>query len=218
MKSFISGIVFAALVAIGGGAVMLFGGFINVAADEPHHPLVFNLLDTARERAIAHHADGITVPADLDDSERVRKGAGNYAAMCADCHLSPGVGESEIRLGLYPTPPNLARAGEDGAAPLAPAEAFWVIKHGIKASGMPAWGRGGMNDDDIWNLVALLKALPVMGLAEYRAWVNSSDGHAHGGQPAEEHDHGHGGGVDMPAQDHEGPPAHTHDEGTPHAH
>src|SRR3546814_1099025 len=56
------------------------------------------------------------------------------AAMCTGCHLAPGMSETEMSRGLYPAPPDLTKTTVEAA------EAFWVIKHGIKASGMPAWG------------------------------------------------------------------------------
>jgi hypothetical protein len=47
------------------------------------------------------------VPDDFGNLERVRRGAGNYDAMCINCHLAPEMPDSEIRKGLYPRPPNL---------------------------------------------------------------------------------------------------------------
>lgn len=173
------------------GAGVLYSGIVDVAADTPHSPLVHRLLEVARERAIARSSADITPPTDLNDAERVRRGAGNYAAMCADCHLEPGVDNTEIRLGLYPTPPDLT-----GSASTDAARQFWIIKHGIKASAMPAWAKGGMEDAAIWDLVAFLERLPALSPAQYRAQVEASDGHAHGGvadkaaQPgAQAHDH-----------------------------
>lgn len=166
------------------GAGVLYSGMVDVAADTPHSPVVHGLLETARERAIARRLGGITTPANLDDAERQRRGAGNYAAMCADCHLTPGVENSEIRLGLYPTPPDLARA-EAARNARGAARQFWIIKHGIKASGMPAWSKGGMEDGAIWDLVAFLGRLPALSPDQYRALVAASDGHAHGGVAAQ---------------------------------
>jgi mono/diheme cytochrome c family protein len=245
MKQFVLGAAVAAVAAvIAGGGVML-SGMVNVAADEPHSDIVFNFLAQARESAVARAAADITVPADLGDSERVRRGAGNYAAMCAGCHLSPSENDSEIRSGLYPVPPDLTRERESHdtggahAAALLPNAAtdFWVIKHGIKASGMAAWGRGGMTDENIWDLVAFIDTLPRMGVAEYRAWVASSDGHAHGAvgmdshgetgtspshEPAHTHDHGHDGDHTRTADETTRPSiatgAHTHADGAIHPH
>ena len=193
------------------GAAMVWVGGVDVAADAPHHPLTYSVLDTARQRAISRAASGIAAPGDLDDPQRVRRGAGNYAAMCAECHLQPGVEQSEIRSGLYPVPPDLASRPDGEADPGAnPAdnERFWVSKHGIKASGMAAWGQGGMTDGDIWDLVALLRVLPDMGPGEYAGWVKASDGHSHGGGAADHHDA-------APAHADDG---HPHAAAAPHAH
>jgi len=93
----------------------------------------------------------------------------HYAAMCADCHLAPGVGKSDIRDGLYPTPPNLTER-----IPASAAEMFWVIKHGIKMSGMPAWGRTH-DDSSIWGLVAFLQKLPDLTPAQYQALARTEE-------------------------------------------
>lgn len=194
MKQFFLGVMFALAVAAAAAIGIGLSGRVDVAADTPHHPLVFGTLEAVRDRAIERSARAIVVPSDLADSERVRRGAGNYQAMCVACHLKPGQTDSEIRKGLYPVPPNLSQpmtggSAQNGDLPAA-AEQFWVIKHGIKASGMAAWGRGGMTDANIWDLVAFIRAMPQMGPAEYLAWVAASDGHAHGDDHAAPHAHG----------------------------
>lgn len=80
-----------------------------MAADVPHARLIYALLETLRERSIAVRAARVEVPADwVQDPARLGCGASNYDAMCAGCHLSPGVAASELSQGLYPKPPNLA--------------------------------------------------------------------------------------------------------------
>lgn len=73
----------------------------------------------------------------------------------------------ELSKGLYPAPPNLTKVPLDD-----PAEAFWVIKHGIKASGMPAWGKS-MEDEYLWGMVAFLRQLPDLDPEEYQAAVKA---------------------------------------------
>ena len=181
MKAFLLGTVTGIVLAVLSEVAWIAGGLIDVAADAPHSQAVFQLIDWTRERAVSRQAAGVTPPADLADPARIRRGAGNYDAMCANCHLSPGVEDSEIRKGLYPQPPNLARASQETETQQTEGERFWTIKHGIKGSGMAAWAKGGMRDGEIWDLTALLRALPRMSAAEYRDLVEASEGHTHTG-------------------------------------
>jgi mono/diheme cytochrome c family protein len=153
----IAAVVLAGVLA---AAAFVYSGVYDVGADAPHSRAVFWLLQTARERSVAAHSARIAVP-DLNDPALILKGAGQYAAMCTGCHLAPGMAHSEIRAGLYPLPPDLAHTR------VGPAEAFWVIKHGIKMSAMPAWG-GSHDDATIWSMVAFLQKLPTLTPAQYR--------------------------------------------------
>lgn len=178
------------LAALGLAAVLLAAGLLwsglyNMGADDEHWPPVYALLDSLRERSVAVRASKLVVPP-LNDPALIRRGAGNYAAMCQGCHRAPGLSASELSRGLYPRPPHLA----DPARDLNPAHDFWVIKHGIKASGMPAWGRS-MKDDYVWGIVAFLQKLPTLSTEEYQALVASSAGHSHGGGEDADHEHSH---------------------------
>lgn len=158
-----------------GTAFYLFSGRYNVAADEAHWAFTSWMLETIREQSISARLDEIEVPA-LDDEARIRNGAVHYDAMCAGCHLKPGRRNSEIRQGLNPTPPSLAEHAEE------PAEAFWVTKHGIRMTGMPAWGETHGNRE-IWDIVAFLQVLPELTPDEYAELAapsdSGNDGHAH---------------------------------------
>lgn len=179
MKRFLMGVLTTLVMGVAVGGAAVYSGMFNVSADTPHSQLVHRVIVTAREQSIDRHARDLTVPANLSDAERVRRGAGNYAAMCVECHLAPGKTDSEIRMGLYPQPPDLARP-DATTADLA-ARQFWIIKHGLKASGMPAWSKGGIEDEAIWDLVAFLQRMPTLSPTQYLALVESSEGHSHGG-------------------------------------
>lgn len=161
---------------IGGGLVFLVGaawlliyaGAYNIAADAPHTGPVYWLLKSVRERSIAVRARGIALPSDLGDQKRIAAGADLYNEMCTSCHLGTGLGRTEISQGLYPRAPELARG-----VPISPAEEFWVIKHGIKMTAMPAWGPTH-NDALIWDMVAFLQKLPKLTPAQYQALVKSA--------------------------------------------
>lgn len=190
MKPFIKHVVITTLtltvVLIAAFGMFVQLGVYNFAADVPHTAFVLSLLDRMRERSIETRSGSIKVP-DLADKQRILQGAGNYNGMCVQCHRSPDMGETELSKGLYPSPPNLTKE------PVEAAHAFWVIKHGVKASGMPAWGRS-MDDDYIWNMTAFLQVLPKLDAASYQNMVAHSAGHTHGGgeslEAGESHHHG----------------------------
>jgi mono/diheme cytochrome c family protein len=150
-------------ILIAGAAVFVYSGLYNIGADNRHFPLTFKVMETLRDRSIHVRSDDIKVP-NLDDPKLILKGAGQYAAMCTECHLTPGQKDSEIRPGLYPQPPNLSQVRVDTK------DAFWVIKHGIKMSAMPAWG-ASHDDDTIWSMVAFLQKLPGMTPQQYKEMV-----------------------------------------------
>ena len=172
------------VLAAGGWAFVGFGMY-NVAADTPHTRLVYWLLGTVRDRSITARATGIIVPADLGDSKRIAAGAGLYGEMCSGCHLAPGMEKTEIAQGLYPAAPELAQ-GTD----LTLAEEFWVIKHGIKATGMAAWGKTH-NDTLIWDMVAFLQKLPTLSPDQYKTLVKSAPEDHDEMMKMQDMDHGH---------------------------
>ncbi len=178
--------------AAAAGAAVIWSGAYDIGADSKHTSLIHALLETTRERSVKVRADKLQVP-DLTADAGIVKGAGNYAAMCVQCHMAPGTDQTELSQGLYPEPPNLTKEKVD------PAHVFWVVKHGIKASAMPAWGHS-MPDADIWNVAAFLQKLPELDKAQFDQMVAASGGHSHGGgEGGGHHDAGamkdhHGGG------------------------
>lgn len=157
-------IVLLLLAALAG--IFVYAGIYNIGADAPHSKLVYSAIDELRDRSIASYSRDVRPPADLNNANRIAAGAGLYDEMCTSCHLGPGVERSEISQGLYPSAPELAR-GDD----LSPAEQFWVIKHGVKLTAMPAWGKTH-NDELIWDMVAFIRQLPKMSSVQYKAVVS----------------------------------------------
>lgn len=149
--------------------IFVYTGVYSIGADEPHSKFVYNTLDMFRERAIKHRARGIVAPADLNSPVRIATGAGLYNEMCSGCHQGPGLEKTDLAQGLYPQAPELAKG--DGGHP--PAEQFWIVKHGVKLSAMPAWGKTH-NDQLIWDMVAFLQKLPRLTPEQYKAVVASA--------------------------------------------
>lgn len=155
------GLAVALLAAALALAAFIGSGVYNIGADDHHTRAALALIGALRDRSIAVRSGALAVP-DLSDAARLAAGARSYAALCVGCHLAPGVSRSDLRPGLYPHPPNLSQqsAGD-------PRREFWVIKHGIKMSAMPAWGRT-LDDASIWQLVAFLQRQPLMSPQAYQ--------------------------------------------------
>ena len=160
MKNALASIAVVILIALVGATLSAFSGMYDIGADTPHWPVTRTMIEVFRDRSIAVRTKAIDPP-NLADEGLVLKGAGQYAAMCVNCHLAPGISESEIRPGLYPQPPDLSKHAVDSRA------AFWVIKHGIKMTAMPAWGRTH-DDATIWSIVAFVSRLPHMSPQAYK--------------------------------------------------
>lgn len=177
-------IVALVVVAVLGGGLFLYSGWYPMGADEKHYRLTHWVLETLRERAIARASRAVEVPDDLGSPERLLAGGADYNDMCVGCHLKPGMEQSDMSVGLYPAPPNLSvaplvrhRNGNADDALLQ--RQFWVIKHGIKASGMPAWGLTH-DDNRIWSMVAFLQKLPDLKPVQYQIITSRRNGGHHG--------------------------------------
>lgn len=201
MKSFIAAIVVVLLVGMLGLGAFVYSGVYDIGADVHHTRSVRALIGTLVDRSVERRARDLVVP-DLRDPQLVLEGAGHYAEMCTGCHLAPGMAENEMRPGLYPKPPQLARFKPE------PRTAFWVIKHGIKMSAMPAWG-ASHDDKAIWAMVAFLQQMPSMTPAQYKSMVAQApadhdmdagdDAHQHAPGPESGHEAAAMPGMPMPA-------------------
>ena len=163
MKTVLRVMIAVLLLGAAGTAAFVYLGVFDVAATKPHHPLTYHLLHYAMKRAVAVRAGEIRPPV-LDDRKRVRDGLVLYRVHCLQCHGAPGIAPDDIGLGLTPAPANLVEAGREWPA----ADLYWVVRHGIKMTAMPAW-EYRLDDREMWNLVAFIKAMPTWSPAEYRA-------------------------------------------------
>ena len=204
MRSFLVSLVVVIVLLISGGLAFIYSGHFDVAASDPHWPVTRWVLETARTRSIEVHAAGIQVPPGLDDPAKLLIGTEHFAAHCAVCHGAPGVPKGDIAHGLNPRPPDLAHA----SGLYSPSELFWILKHGIKMTGMPSWG--DHSDDELWATVGFLEKLPGMTEQDYAKLVMTSM--AHGGHHHESHEPEPGATVAEP------PGAPAHDNAAGHRH
>lgn len=183
MKKIVWTVVITLLVVVLIPFIVIASGAINMAAS--NRPGAFEkwMATLAVQRSMAIRAP--TESSDLlDKPAAITDGLEHYKAMCVRCHAGPGVEPSEFAQGLNPPAPKLTDLG----AKLSDGELFWIIKHGIRMTGTPAFG-GTHSDEDVWKIAAAVKHLPNLSPEQKERLADGEDsGHGHG--HGEGHEHG----------------------------
>lgn len=154
------------LVLLLGGLAVVASGVVSLDARAGHVFFMRDLLPFARSRSVDVHAGDSPDPREaLASRAMIERGAAHYEAACATCHGSPGAPPNAFAEGLLPRPPLLASS--DLVEERSRKELHWVVYHGLKFAGMPAWP-ADERVDEVWAVVAFLEALPDMSPAAYR--------------------------------------------------
>lgn len=167
VRGFIAGVIATIVVALIAGYILLQSGLIPANADAKPGGLEMWVAGTSLHATLRNQAPTQANPVALTDAN-LAQGASLYGQHCAICH-GTAAGESSaspIAKGLYPAPPQLADEGvEDDPEGVT----YWKIKHGIRLTGMPAWG-ATLNDRQIWTLALFLKHMDKLPPAAKQAW------------------------------------------------
>jgi len=176
MKRFISGIltgIIALVTVMSATALSVVKlGLVSVQANQSPPAWEVHLLGLAVKASVARHTPEQPNPVPPTE-ENLAAGASIYVQMCARCHGQPNAGPSVYGGSFYPPAPQLPGP----ATQYTEAELFWIVKHGIRNTSMPAWGRL-LSDQDIWQVVALVKrfdSLPPSVEAELRKGARGRD-------------------------------------------
>jgi mono/diheme cytochrome c family protein len=126
-------------------------GLMPANADGTHSSLEARIMPLVLHASIARHASKDTNTVSVNE-ENLKAAVSTYKEMCARCHSTPEGSPSVYGQSFYPPAPPLL-----GEMPnYTDSQLFWLIKHGLRNTGMPAWG-AMLSDDEIWQLVSLLK-------------------------------------------------------------
>jgi mono/diheme cytochrome c family protein len=149
----------AIAIAIVTGAALVMRGIIRHGFSARDHP-------SAAEAFLAHRMRHWAVPANArkmknpfsDSAEAVAAGRMHFADHCALCHGNDGRGKTEIGQSLYPKAPDMWGLETQS---LSDGEIFYIIKNGVRLTGMPAWGQDtSENDRASWHLVSFIRHVP----------------------------------------------------------
>lgn len=149
-----------------GAFLFIKSGLYDVAASKPHTTLTEWITHETMIHSAKRRAAAIVEPQNVAASQVVG-GFCSYEAHCVACHGAPAVAREQWVSGMEPQPPYLV----DAAAKWTPAQLFWIVKNGIKMTGMPAW-RDSLSDSDIWEVVGYLEAMRARSPRTHQRWRN----------------------------------------------
>lgn len=165
MKKVFLTIVLTLVVLIAAALIYIYSGLFEVSQLSHHNKVTQWIVNKTMERSIVKRIKQVQ-PVSFEDTTMIATGLSHYSAMCVVCHGGPGVEPSELAKGLYPEPPVLYKSQLPDAAGL-----FWIIKYGIRMTGMPAFAPTH-SDAEIWAITAfMLKKMNTMSPAEYQEWI-----------------------------------------------
>lgn len=176
--SFFAGIAFVLLVGLG----VIWTGAYNVAATSGHAGVVRWVFDTTFHNSVRSRSDDNAMTAEMMRRADLRSGFQEFQEYCVHCHGAPGVKPHEWTSGMSPNPPDLSQA----AGEWTPDQIFWIVKHGVKMTGMPPFG-DSESDETIRNITAFVEQLPEISPQEYaqlqQQWGSGESGdHSHSSQ------------------------------------
>lgn len=144
------------------GMVYAWSGLFNVAASSGHWPITNWFLHWVMRNSVETRSS-LSSPDDARDATGLVSAAGLYAASCASCHGAPGVRPLPLMQRATPHAPDLAKTAREWTDK----ELFWILQHGVKFSGMPAWAATD-RPDEIKRMVAFVRRLPTMTPDQFR--------------------------------------------------
>jgi hypothetical protein len=147
-------LIIIAIILLGGGAIFVWSGVYNVGADQPGWKITDWLMEVVRDRSVAVHSRSIAVPSSFEPAW-IENGSYYFYGTCQICHGAPGYSPDKFAKGLDPKPPDLTSQPTD----LKDAEIYWIVKNGIRMTGMASFGVA-LKDDEIWGIVGFLKKPP----------------------------------------------------------
>ncbi len=177
MVRFIAGVVGTLIVFGIASVAYVYSGWFDVAASSSHNALERWALNTTMKRSVVAGARSVGDPPPFSD-EMFKDGFEHYDEMCTVCHGGPGIERSEIGKGLNPRAPDLAEAVKAWT----PRQLFWIIKHGVKMTGMPSFG-ATHDDDEVWNIVAFVEKLPQISPEQYQQMKQQAGPDTHDHMP-----------------------------------
>lgn len=150
MKNFFYGIVFTIVVILAGSFFIAKRGYIDFAADNPPSSIERHFAQAAVDASTDRHAPELKNPI-TPTEENLAAGAQLYLNHCAGCHGIPSNADTQFGRSFNPPVPPFFKDSPD----MPENQNFYVIQHGTRWTGMPAWNKT-LTEAQIWQIVTFL--------------------------------------------------------------
>ena len=185
MRLFLIGLLSGVVVVALGAFCYVRLGFVDSRADGPVSVLEERIAMPSLDASLARHAANTKNPVDSNDANLIA-GMKIYQADCASCHGDVNQSQARLAQALYPRAPQFVEDPPD----MPENQNFYIIQHGIRLSGMPAWSQS-LTEQQMWEVTTFLThmhELPPAVSKEWRIVAASSTGDDSSSRPTSTHD------------------------------
>lgn len=127
----------------------------NIAAVGGPGPTETAVANSARRWYVSRAARTVPSPDIPNNAANVSAGDSLYSMECGSCHGADGRTPAPIGQAMYPRVPSLSSAA---VQKLSDKELFWIIKNGIRLSGMPGFQHIN-SDRELWQITYYVRSL-----------------------------------------------------------
>jgi mono/diheme cytochrome c family protein len=184
MRSFLIGVLAGVVVLVLAGFSYVRFGLVDSRADIPVNGIEQKIAMPSLDASVDRHAPEIKNPVDATDAN-LSAGMKIYQINCASCHGDVSHPEGALADALYPRAPQFVLDSPD----MPENQNFYIIQHGIRLSGMPAW-RQSLSDQQMWQVTAFLSHMNKLPTEVSEQWKTAAGG------PAEEDSSSHRSSMD----------------------
>ena len=175
MIKFLLGLVFGVLVVFLGGYCYVRGGFVDTRADTEVGLLEKKMAMPSLDAAVDRHAPEAQNPIQPTDAN-LTSGMTIYQTNCASCHGDIHHPHSMLADALYPR----AQQFVEDAPDMPENQNFYIVQHGVRLSGMPAW-KQALREQEMWQVITFLSHMDKLSPQVSAAWKSAAGGSQNGG-------------------------------------
>jgi mono/diheme cytochrome c family protein len=170
MRKFFLGFVVAVVVVLGAGFLCVRFGLMDPRADIPVNSLERRIAMPSLDAAVDRRAPEAKNPVQPTDAN-LTTGMKAYQTNCASCHGDIHHPHGMLADSLYPRAPQFVEDAPD----MPENQNFYIIQHGIRLSGMPAW-KSVLNELEMWQVTTFLSHMDKLPPQVSDAWKAAAGG------------------------------------------